>query len=212
MIKAVIFDMDGLMLESELLHFKAYKEAIQNFGIVLNWKDYLPYLGISDKDISRNIIKRFKLSISEGSLINIKSKIYLTYLKNEIMPKKGLLNLINLLFNDNLLLAVASSSTSEEIETILSKFKIRRFFKEIISAEEVIQGKPSPDIYLLAAEKLKVKPENCLVLEDSINGVISAKKAGMRCYMIPSTKLTKNELINADKILKSLEEVYSQLK
>jgi len=72
MIKAVIFDMDGLMVESEPLHFKAYKEAIKNLGVILNWKDYLPYLGVSDKDISKSLIKRFKLSISEERLINNK--------------------------------------------------------------------------------------------------------------------------------------------
>jgi len=212
MIKAVIFDMDGLMVESEPLHFKAYKEAIKNLGVILNWKDYLPYLGVSDKDISKSLIKRFKLSISEERLINNKREIYLNYLKKEIEPKKELLSLVKQLFNEGLLLAVASSSTFEEIETILSKFRIIKYFREIISAEDAIKGKPSPDIFLLTAAKLKVEPNDCLVLEDSKNGVIAAKKAGMKCFMIPSTKLTKHESIEADKILESLGDVYSQLK
>lgn len=211
-IKAVIFDMDGLMIDSEPIHLKAYNKAMKSLGVILSFKDYSKYLGISDIDISKDIIKRFKLNISKEELMKKKDVIYKKLLKRDIIPKLGLVDLVKKLKNEGYLLAVASSSHTEEILIVLSTLNLKSFFKEIVSADNVKKAKPSPDIFLLTAKKLNVIPEDCLVLEDSSNGVIASKKAKMYCYAIPSVKTNKDRFILADRVLNNLNEVYDLIK
>lgn len=213
MIKAVIFDMDDLMIDSEMLHFKAYKEVLSKFNIVFSKENYTSsYMGISDKDITTDLVNKFNLPISQEELLVRKNEIFKNKFIHKVVPKKGLFNLLNNLQKDNYLLAVASGSQIEEIEIILRNLNINHYFKTIVSAEFVEHGKPAPDIFLLVAKKLDVDPIYCLVLEDSPNGIAAAKKAGMKCYAIPSKETKGKDFSNADKILNSLESVSSYLK
>ena len=212
MIKAVIFDLDGLMIDSERFHFKAYKKFLSKFNVVFNIENYIPYFGVSDADISIDLINKFKLPITKEELMEKKNKIFKSSFIKKVTLKRGLLNLLKKLHKNNYSLAVASSSHIDEIKTILSSLKISHFFKSIISVDFIKDGKPAPDIFLLAAKNLNIKPEDCLVLEDAPGGVIAAKKAGMKCYAIPSTENKDNDFSKADRILNSLGSVYLSIK
>ena len=102
---------------------------------------------------------------------------------------------------------MASSGTKEFINIVLDKFKIRDYFRVIVSGDEVSVGKPAPETFLIAAEKLGLSPQQCIVLEDATNGIESAKAAGCKCIAIPYKKGLKQDLSKADLILDSLNEV-----
>ena len=140
MIKAIIFDMDGTMIDSEILHFNAYNQALHCFGIEFNLEDYWKVWG-SDKDICKGIIEKFNLDISWEELMESKSKIYRESFIYSLKPQKGLVKLLENLKKDAYLLAVASSSQIYEIKIILDSLKIAHFFREIASAESVENGK-----------------------------------------------------------------------
>jgi beta-phosphoglucomutase family hydrolase len=209
-IVAVIFDMDGLMIDSEKIHLKAYNEALKEFGIRISKQGNLKYVGISDTDICKDLVKVHNLEISYHDLKRKKDKAYQSFL-NDVEPQQGLINLVEKLHKENYKLAVASSSNIKEIKIIISKLGIEQYFNNLTSADFVRKGKPEPDIFLYAASKLGVKPQKCLVLEDAPSGVLAAKRANMYCYAIPSEE-TKNENFDAaDKVLRSLTEVYEAL-
>ncbi len=152
------------------------------------------------------------LKESVKELIEERRKIFYSLLnKEEIKLMPGLINLLNILKKNNKKIAIASSSEKEYIEYILNKFNIKEFFEVIISGYEIEKGKPEPDIFLKASEKLKVSPNECLVIEDSRNGVLAAKRAGMKCIAIPNS-ITKNQDFSlANKVLNSLNEITIEL-
>jgi HAD superfamily hydrolase (TIGR01509 family) len=213
MIKAVIFDMDGLMIDSEPLHWKAYNSVLMGFGFSFMFKDYSKYFGVSDKDIITDLINKYKIkNISLKAFMEKKDKIYENYLIKKLKPKMGLISLVKNLSKKGFLLAVASSAHTKEIKIVLSKLKLDSFFNEIVSADNVDEAKPSPDIFILSAKKLRVLSENCLVLEDSPKGVIAAKSAGMFCYAIPSSDVKDDDNFKlADRILNNLSQVYDSI-
>jgi len=211
MVKAIIFDMDGLMIDSEPFHLKAYNSVLKKWGNYLNEEENLKYVGISDKDVCKDLVLTFNIPISESDLEKQKNIEYKKLLQNKVVPQPGLIELIYKLHKNNFYLAIASGSHIDEIRTVVSKLKIRQYFTELISSDMVLKGKPNPDIFLYTAKKLDVTVQECLVLEDAPNGVWAAKKADMHCYAIPSRE-TKNENFDmADKIIENLNLVFGHI-
>jgi HAD superfamily hydrolase (TIGR01509 family) len=206
MIKAVLFDMDGLMVESEMLHYQAYKEVLSQFGVTLTLEDYFAAWG-SDKDMCIRFAEKFRTPISFEQLLEQKNTLFREVYIYKVTPQKGLLDLLRTLKENHYLLAVCSSSQMYEIEIVLKAVGARDFFDQIVSAESVENGKPAPDCYLLTAKKLGVDPADCLVLEDAPKGVAAAKAAHMRCFAIPSIGLETADFTKADKIFKTLNEI-----
>ena len=207
MIQAVIFDMDGLMIDSEPFHFIAYQKVLSDFGINYSSRDNQKYIGRADIEVSNDLVEINNLSISGAELFELKKKVYIDFLINEIRTKDGLFEILEILKEKKLTLAVASSSPIKEIKLVLDKFSISSFFNVVVSGEFVKKSKPEPDIFLLTAERLKIEPEQCLVLEDSYNGMLAAKKANMKCYVIPGNETKDINFEKADKVLSSLSEV-----
>ncbi len=112
---------------------------------------------------------------------------------------------------DDYKLAIASSSHLNEIKTVVNKLDIKKYFSHIISSDQIIKGKPHPDIYITIAKKLSVPPSKCLVLEDAPNGIKSAKSAKMFCYAIPSRETKGEDFSIADRKMKSLNQVYKNI-
>ena len=206
MVKAVLFDMDGLMVESEMLHYQAYKEVLAQFGITLTLEDYFIAWG-SDKDMCMRFVEKFHTPISAAELLEQKNTLFRQVYIYKVTPQQGLLDLLRTLKESHYLLAVCSSSQMHEIEIVLKAIGARQFFDQVISAESVENGKPAPDCYLLTAQKLAVEPADCLVLEDAPKGVAAAKAAEMKCFAIPSTGLETADFSKADNIFKNLGEV-----
>jgi HAD superfamily hydrolase (TIGR01509 family) len=204
----VIFDFDGVIIDSEPLRYETYRQLFQTeFGVKLPVKD-IDFLGRGQSQNLKYFMSMFNLNGDLDKLILKRNRLINdAFSRSEnIKPIKGLKKLLDYLQDKNLIIAIASSSNKSYIEDILRRLKLDCFFKEIITGEMVTKGKPSPEIFLLAAERLKVQKENCIVIEDSINGIKAAKSASMEVYAITSS-LKKESLTIADEVIDNLSEV-----
>lgn len=194
-IKAVIFDMDGVITDTQPLHNKTNAEVLQSYGIPLTEEDLSKFAGIPNKEIFPDLFKKYNIKSDPNKAVLEKWRL-ITKRTKKVRPISGVLNFIKNLHGNNFKLALASSSTENFINHILNSLKIKHFFTIIINGDEIKKGKPNPDIFLKAAEKLNVSPLNCLVLEDSPNGIKAAKSAGMKCIAI-TTSQKKRRIIKS---------------
>lgn len=209
MIKAVIFDMDGLMIETEHLQSKSFEHVLKKYGAnpEFNEDGVIQTVGVTAKDNLIRLKEKHNINESIENLLGQKRKVYKELLLENIYPKKGLLTLLKKLKEGNFKLAVASSSSREHINLVLSGLGIKEKFDVIVSGEEIKKGKPHPDIFLIAADKLNTEPINCLVLEDAQSGVEAGKAANMKVIAIPNQYTRSHDFTKADVIISSLEEV-----
>ena len=209
MIKAVIFDLDGLLVDTEILHSQAYEAILKEYKKKPKLNDYgiVQISGLIARKNWQYLKKKHNLKEDVEILLEKKRHLFLKIIKKIKKPKNGVKNLLNLLKEEKIKMALASSSTKEYILAILDNIKLRNYFDEIVSFEEVPKEKPAPDIYLEVAKRLGVEPSSCLVLEDSESGVKSGRNAGMKVIAVP-TKFTKNQdLSRADLIVNSLKDI-----
>ena len=204
MIRAIIFDMDGVLINSEHLHTKAWGEMLRKYsGATLTAAEKAKYIGRSAEYLARILVQKYRMNISAEQLIRDKTKRYLE-LSRHLAPNKTLkLQLARL--RKDYKIAVASSGRKDVVHAILTRLGIKRLFPVIVTASHVKQAKPSPEIFLKAAKALHVKPENCVVIEDATNGVIAAKRAGMRCIAL-RTDFASQDFALADAVASSLHQ------
>lgn len=201
----LIFDMDGVLIDSEPLHLIAYQELLGQFGITFSEEDNRPYIGRKDLELSQELIALHKLPIEALQLVEKKEEILARLFQTQLALRPGVLRVLELAKKISLPVAVASSATLPTIQLVVQTLDIGRYFQTLTSGDEVAHGKPEPDVFLLAAERIGVLPINCLVIEDSYNGIIAAKAAGMMCLAIPCQATRHQDHTKADKILGTLE-------
>lgn len=212
MIKLVIFDMDGLMIDSEPLHQKAFDLVFQKYQKNLTEEDNNKYyVGIADKDAAEDMVTRFNLPISATELVRQKQLAYKTIAASQVSPQEGLFALLKNLQRAGYKKVIASSSMLEEIKLIIRGLKIEEYIDGYFSAEQVPHGKPAPDLFLFAAKEMEINPENCLVLEDAPSGIQAAVAAGMQSFAIPSRETKGEDFTGATKILDSLGSVFENV-
>lgn len=205
MFKAVIFDMDGVIVDSEHIFHEVNNNIYNEIGAKISDEEYNSFVGKSSKEIWSYIKNKFKLQHNVEKLINMEFDGFIEYfskIKNP-EPINGIYNLITDLNKHNYKIGLASSSIMRCIITVLNKLKLEKYFEAVVSGENVKNGKPAPDIFLYAAELLNVNPEHCLVIEDSFNGVKSAKSAGMKCLGYINKNSGYQDLSQADFITDS---------
>lgn len=211
MIKAVIFDMDGLMIDTEMLHSEAHGEVIKQYGKKPEIKKETGIVHIVGKSILENseIIKeQYNINQSARILEIEKGEAYLKLLKErKIKPRAGLKNLIKLLKEKNIKLAIGSSGIKQGILSILQNIQESNSFSVIVSGDDVKNQKPHPDIFLKAAKDLQVNPSECLVLEDAQPGIEAAKAAGIKSIAVPNEYTKNQDFSKASLIMDSLEDV-----
>lgn len=195
--------MDGVIAETEMAHIKAEKETMLKYGVKITTGELREYTGTTPKFMFDSLIKKYKLPVPFEKIFAQKDAILFELLKKEIKPVKGAINFIKKLKKKGLKLAVASSSHRKLIKFVLKKFKILKMFGFVIAGEDVLKSKPNPTIFLKAAAGLGVKPENCLVIEDSSLGVRAAKAAGMTCIGFRNPCSGAQDLRKADKVIRS---------
>jgi len=209
MIKAIIFDMDGVLVDSEPFHVEIDKQQFLLNQLSISDEEHRRYLGVASDVMWKELAERHSLNISVEEIIEqnrIESIRFFKELKEiPVMPE--LPELLERLKQKNYPMAVASSSFPEIIELILERTGLQKYFQVVVSSQEAGKSKPEPDVFLLAAEKLGVDPKNCLVIEDSKNGIKAAKAAGMRCVAYHSPAVDPRNQKEADAVIKS----YSQL-
>lgn len=220
-VTAVIFDMDDLMINSHPLHMKVFEEVLQRYGISLKSEinpltpqEESSFFGRKVLDVFQFLIDKYDLEVDAQTLTDLFSQLLIPVFEREpIAPMPGLLTLLDALQKENYQLALASSAKLKKIEIVLQKLGIGQLFSALVSGGDEIQyGKPAPDTFLKAAEKLNVEPELCLVLEDATNGVQAAKAAAMFCIGVHNIFTyqrlgIRQDLSQADIEVESLKEV-----
>jgi len=204
--RAIIWDMDGIIADTAPYHFKAWQQVFQKMGVKFTEEDFKHNFGQRNDTIIRNI-RGQDTSQSEIDAISLeKEKSFRNMVRQKIKPLPGVINLIKRLTGHGFKMALASSAPIENIQLLITGLGINNFFQTIVSGKEVTEGKPSPQGFLLAAQRLGVKPENCIVVEDAVAGVTAAKRAGMRCLAVTNTHPRKS-LLAADLIVNTLEAI-----
>lgn len=198
--------MNGVIIDDEPLHEIAFKEACRSQGSIITTKDYRELcMGRSDRAGAEALAKKYRLPITWEDLLQEKKKIYLELTNKGMIPVPGLADALSRLAK-NYRLSVGSSVSRHNIEYVLDKFKIRNFFQALVGRDEVRSGKPNPDIYLKAAERLGIAPAECAGIEDSLTGIKSVKNAGMICIGITTTH-TADEMNEADAVIDSFDQL-----
>lgn len=207
MIKAFIFDMDGVIADSEPLHIAAEKAVMKSFGVKISTHKLHSYTGVTSKFMFDDLIKTYHLPVTFDQMFQAKEKIYFKLLQTKLKPISGVITFLHHLQKRGYLLAVASSSDRKYVTYILQKLGIFPLFKAIVTGNDVKKGKPDPEIFLKAAKLLKVKPSACVVIEDASYGVTAAKKAGMTCFGFISKNSGLQDLSQADRIFSSFRQL-----
>ena len=206
-VKGLILDMDGVIVDSEPLHLLAFQELFTRHNISYTAEHNREFLGRKDIVIADILIKRFFLPETAEEFVQNKESILKRLIVEQGIARPGLMKILELAKSLGLPIAVASSATMPTIQLVVDTLKIRPYFVSLTSGDEVEHGKPAPDVFLLAAKRLGIEPRDCLVIEDTLNGIKAAKAAGMHCIGIPCEATMHQDHSLADMQLKSLEEV-----
>lgn len=212
-IEAVIFDMDGVLVNSEPFHIEIEKRMFKKMGIDISDEEHAGYMGtatdvmwtqiIQGRNISLDVSEVTQLTIAEGLL-------FFNNLEN-LEPMTGIVDVLKVLTEKEIPMSVASSSDPETIRIMLEKSGLRKYFTHVISSSEVGKSKPAPDVFLYAAQLMGKEPENCIVVEDSKNGIQAAKTAGMYCVAYSGAAAENQEQGKADVIIDDYAELKKML-
>lgn len=208
MLKAVIFDLDGVIIDSEPLHTKAVVQALRQYNVELT-QDYCnQFIGTTVVHMMETIRNDYSLQASVEELIRADQTARQQLLQSETYPVvPNIRGFIADLYEHGVQLAVASSSTQEEIEAVIHRLSLEPFFSVLLSGTKVAHPKPAPDIFLEAARRLSVEPSECVVVEDSFLGVTAAKAAGMTRIGFLNPNSGNQDLSHVDFVVESFEEI-----
>lgn len=201
--KAVIFDMDGVLINSEPAYLEMNKKMFAEFGIEMDDENYKALVGLPSVPMWTMLKKKYNLKNSVSEFIELEKSRMNEILDSEYMsaPIDGITELLEELKEKNIKLSVASSSAKDNINFVLSKFNIAGYFDFVISGEEVINGKPAPDIFLMVSRIFDTSPPDCYVIEDSANGITAARAAGMHSIGFSNDGTNTQDLSGSDFIL-----------
>ncbi|MEU0582969.1 HAD family phosphatase [Streptomyces sp. NPDC006132] len=183
---SVIFDLDGTLVDSEPNYYEAGRQTLAEHGVPdFSWADHERYVGISTQETVADWKERYGLRASVEELFSDKNRRYLELARTSTRAYPEMRAFVELLAAEDVPMAVASGSSPEAIEAVLSGTGLAALLPTVVSADEVAHGKPAPDVFLEAARRLGSDPADCVVLEDAAPGAAAAHAAGMRCIAIP---------------------------
>jgi len=216
MLRAVIFDFDGVITDSEVLHLRAFNQSLAQYGIEITKNDYYTtYLGLNDNDCYRLLIEKGLLKMDEqqiNAIMTQKKKMFEQLAKTEGKMIEGVRDFLSMLEQNNIPMAICSGSLLTEVEMVLDEARLRDLFEVIVSGEQVKKGKPNPEGFLLTLQRLNESRENpitaeqCIAIEDSHWGLKAAKAAGMHTIAVTNS-YDAEQLRMADKITDRLNEL-----
>lgn len=207
MIKGVIFDLDGVIVNTEPLHELCEKQILKQYNVRISKEIFEKIKGLSDVDAFRFYISHFKIDEHPSLLIDKKKQLYMKLLKRKARLYPGFKTLAKQC-RRKFKIGLATSSSKQNVHVLLKHFDIKQYFDALVTAEDVRLTKPYPDSYLKIAEKLHIKPNQCLVIEDSVHGITAAKTAGAKCIAV-STTFSKKKLqeTSVDGVVRSLRDL-----
>lgn len=208
-LKAVLFDMDGVIVDTEPLHRKAYFKTFDQLEVNVSEKLYTSFTGASTKRVCETLISEFNLSHSHEDIAAIKRSHFKDYFYNDeefdLIP--GVRKLIEHYHENGITLILASSATMTTIKMVFEKFGLEKYFSGKISGADLKESKPHPEIFMKAAEIAGEKLENCMVIEDSTNGILAAKRAEIFCAAYKSQHSVNQTYDLADVVVSDYDEL-----
>jgi len=206
-LKAVIFDMDGVIVDSEPIESRAWEKVLLEFGAKPIFKSW-GLINDPGNTFLKEIVERHGLKDQSSEIIKIKKRKYFEeFVQLGVAPIPGMIALMQKLKKAKIKTAIASSRNERQVRVVIQELEFNNEFDIIVGANEEIKRKPAPDIFLKTAQQLNVKPTDCVAIEDTENGIISAKAAGMYAIAVPNKWTKHQDFSKADKIVKSLSEL-----
>lgn len=208
-VKCVIFDMDGVIIDSEFLHKKAYYETFISLGLDVSESLYKTITGSSTINVFQKLIEHFNLDEDPNELVLNKRKRYVDFFHNDPDLKlvDGVEDIIKYFYNKGIVLVLASSASMSNINRVFKRFNLDQYFTAKISGADLEKSKPHPEIFEKASLLGNTPRENCIVIEDSDNGIKAANDAGIYVFGYRNPLSADQTLAHADKILNSFREL-----
>jgi HAD superfamily hydrolase (TIGR01509 family) len=211
-VEAVIFDMDGVLVDSEPFGYEALRRVMARFGLPYSEEENAEFLGRTTLDSCRILTARHVLPESPETLADWYVEGMLEQIGRGPIPMPGVPEVLSGIRASGYRLALASSAEPRVIEANLAALSLGPLFEAVVSGTQVPRGKPAPDVFLAAAGRLGVPPRGCLVVEDSRNGLLAAKAAGMACAVVPCAHTLHQAFDEADHRLGALPELLALLR
>lgn len=209
MLQAVIFDLDGTLVDSESLNRSVNEELFNEVGLALTESDYDSFVGLSNKDLWKYLIDRYGLDVTVEEMVQRKKEKILPLWreKDRYGLMEGAVEFLHELQAQNIPLGLATSSMEDSMHAKLKAHDLDQFFQQKVSGDHVLKGKPDPEIFLLTADKMGVDPASCVVIEDAENGVLAAKNAGMKVVGYTNGGKNMQNLERADLVIDRFDEL-----
>jgi len=209
MIQTVIFDMDGVIVDTEPVHHYAYNQQFKQLGITISPELYASFTGNSTKNIFERLKAHFDLQQEVAELVQTKRQLFNEAFdsKEDLYMLEGVEDLIKELYANGMQLVLASSSAHVTIQRIFNRFNLHQYFSHIVSGEDFPKSKPHPAIFLKAAELAQTPVSQCIVIEDSTNGIMAAKAAGIYCIGYDSFHSKMQDYSLADQVITNFNEL-----
>ncbi|MEV6265242.1 HAD family phosphatase [Streptomyces sp. NPDC051784] len=196
---AVIFDLDGTLIDSEPNYYEAGRRLLARHGVEdFSWENHTRFIGIGTRETLTVLREEYGIEAPVEELLACKNALYLELAGSSTAAFPEMRVLVERLHGRGVPMAVASGSSGAAIEATLAVTGLREYLPVLVSAEEVAHGKPAPDVFLEAARRLGVAPDSCVVLEDAVPGVKAARAAGMRCVAIPDAEVVSDRAAFAE--------------
>lgn len=212
MIRALLFDLDGLMVDSEPHSLNSWRVVLSRRDVVLEQAVIDRLFGLRQSEAARMLAEVYGLAGPPELLAREKEEYQITHLAGQVCPMPGLYGLLDECVRRGLRVAVASSGVRPYVTAVLDAVMVTGRFHAVVTGDQVVHGKPAPDVFLAAAHALRLDPQDCWALEDAPAGVQAAKAAGMWCIAVPNAYTRQLDLSAADRILPSLDAVRDELR
>lgn len=208
LMKAFIFDMDGVLIDTEPIHGQLIAEILAKYNIDIDPADLEQYSGMTSTAVFELFVQKYQLPIKAEELTQKHFEAFCEYVAtHKLQPIEGIIDLLRRLQSKNIPMAIASSSAMPTIKLVAQQLEIADFFQFFVSGEDLVHSKPAPDIYLKTAKILDVAPADCVVLEDSTHGATAAVRAGMYCIGFDPKRTGKQDLSMANEIVYSPSQI-----
>lgn len=204
--KALILDMDGVIIDSEPTHFRVERALLEELGGQISDEEQEEFVGTTDYHMWSTFKKEFNIPLSVEEMMDMKKERFFKEIPS-ISLVENFEDMVSSFKKEGYKIALASSNNRKAVETVIDQFRLNRYLDFYISGNDVENSKPDPEIFLKAAKALDVKAENCIVVEDAKSGTIAAKRAKMFCIGYRNPNSGNQDLSAADLVVNSLDEI-----
>jgi len=212
-IRAVLFDHDGTLVDSEPLHFKLWLQVLAPFGVDLTEAVFNTYYaGLPTLTNAKDIINRFRVNESAQTLVELKNQATRHYLSESPYPLlPGVENTVTRLHELGFKVGVVTGANRYSVGSTLKHYRFATLFSVVVCADDVSRSKPDPDCYVLASQKIGIPPPHCLAIEDTAHGMHAALGAGMRCLVVPTALSKHHDFSGAEKVLDTMDQAFEYI-